>query len=67
MTNRELRSYLMTTADICAATQLKPGTLHQWRNRGFLTMHGSPRTALWDVREIADVLNAERGQRRRVA
>lgn len=67
MTTRELRSYLMTTRDICQAMDLKPGTLHQWRNRGFLTMHGTQRNALWDVRELADIITAKRGERRRVA
>lgn len=65
--SRELRSYLMTTADIATALSIRPDLIHLWAHRGYLTRYGTPRAALWDIRELGRVINAQPGQRQRVA
>ena len=65
MTDRELRSWLITTAEAVRLADVTVDVIHQWRKRGYLNRYGSPRAALWDLREIAAAKVAGHGKRKK--
>lgn len=66
-TRRQQRAELLTTADAALAAGVSEQTIYSWHRRGLLTRQGTKRCALWDMRDLGEVLSRESTPRRRVA